>query len=111
MMAINPSWTYVVGGIFCSSLAQILLKRATLFEARETLWMFCIAGSALSYLTSFIAYYLALRQFSISRISPLMTVGVVMIVVAYGYWMGETVTARQSLGIIFGVVSILLILS
>ena len=111
MIAINPSWTYVVGGIICSSLAQIFLKKATLLEARETFWMLCIAGSALCYLTSFAAYYLALRQFAISRISPLMTVGVVMIVVAYGVWMGETVTIRQSLGIVFGVVSILLILS
>ena len=111
MMAFNPTWIYVLGGILFSSLAQIILKRATLFEAKELFWMFSISGSAVCYCISFIAYYLALRQFSISRISPVMTVGVVLIVVAYGYWMGETVTIRHSLGVLFGIISILLILS
>lgn len=111
MMAFNPTWIYVLGGILFSSLAQIILKRATLIEAKELLWMLSISGSTVCYFISFIAYYLALRQFSISRISPVMTVGVVLIVVAYGYWMGETITIRHMLGVLFGIVSILLILS
>ena len=110
-MIVNHSWIYVLGGILFSSLAQITLKRATLLEAREAVWLACIAGSALCYLVSFAAYYMALRHFQISRISPVMTVGVVLIVVAYGYWVGETVTARHSLGVLFGIISIMLILS
>jgi len=110
-MAPHSGWIYVVGGIVFSSLAQIFLKRATLLEAKEVYWFWSVSSSALCYLISFAAYYMALRQFSISRISPVMTVGVVLIVVAYGYWMGETVTARQSIGVLFGVISILLLLS
>lgn len=110
-MALNPNWAFVLGGIVFSSLAQIFLKRATFLEAREVYWFLCVSSSALCYLISFVAYYMALKQFSISRISPVMTVGVVLIVVTYGYWMGETVTARQTLGVLFGIISILLILS
>ncbi len=110
-MIVSHSWIFVLGGILCSSLAQIILKRATLLEAREAVWLLYIGGSASCYLISFAAYYMALRHFQISRISPVMTVGVVLIVVAYGYWMGETVTARHSLGVLFGIISIMLILS
>ncbi len=110
-MAINPGWIYVLGGIVFSSLAQILLKRATFLEATQTPWFLSVAGSSFCYLISFAAYYMALRQFSISRIAPVMTVGVVLIVVAYGYWMGEHITARQSLGVLFGIIGIILILS
>ena len=110
-MAINPGWIYVLGGIVFSSLAQILLKRATFLEAKETYWLLSVGASSFCYLISFAAYYLALRQFSISKISPVMTVGVVLIVVAYGYWMGESITARQSLGVLFGIIAIILILT
>ena len=110
-MTLNPGWIYVLGGVVFSSLAQILLKRATFLEGKETFWILSIAGSSFCYLISFAAYYLALRQFSISKISPLMTVGVVLIVVSYGYWMGETITFKQSLGVLLGIISIVLILS
>ena len=77
-MIVSHSWIYVLGGILCSSLAQIILKRATQLEAREAMWLVYIGGSASCYLISFAAYYMALRHFQISRVSPLMTVGVVL---------------------------------
>ena len=110
-MKLNPGWIYVLGGIIFSSLAQILLKRATFLEGKDSVWFLSIAGSSFCYLISFAAYYLALRQFAISKISPVMTVGVVLIVVTYGYWMGEIITTRQSLGVLLGIISIILILS
>ncbi len=111
MVAPNFNWLYVLSGILFSSLAQICMKRATLFEAKQGVWLSYLAGSLSCYLLSFIAYYLALKYFSISKVSPIMTVGVVLIVVAYGIWAGETVTARHAFGLFFGAVSIFLILS
>ncbi len=111
MTPYNTSWLYVIGGILFSSLAQIFLKRATFVEAKQALWVLFVSSSVLCYLISFFAYYLALREFSISRVSPVMTIGVVLIVVTYGFWAGETVTVKQSLGVVLGIISIALILS
>lgn len=111
-MAVPPiSWLYVVSGIVFSSLAQICMKRATTWDTHDVYWFAYIGGSAFSYLISFACYYMALKVFSISRISPVMTVGVVLIVVAYGFSTGETVTFRQSIGVLLGIISIMLILS
>jgi drug/metabolite transporter (DMT)-like permease len=104
-------WFYVVGGILFSALAQICMKRASFFEVRHLFWYLYLVGSLFSYLFSFIAYYLVLKSFPISKISPLMTVGVVLLVVLYGIWMGETVGMRHAAGLLLGVVSIFLILS
>jgi drug/metabolite transporter (DMT)-like permease len=73
MAVASMSWFYVVAVLFCSALAQICMKRATLWEIHDPHWYAYIVGSALSYLVSFACYYMALRVFSISRISPVMT--------------------------------------
>lgn len=111
MAVSSMSWLYVVSGIICSALAQICMKRATFWEIHDPHWYVYIVGSALSYLISFACYYMALRVFSISRISPVMTVGVVLIVVTYGFSTGEVVTLRHTLGVLLGIISIILILS
>jgi len=107
----NLKWFYVISGILSSSLAQICMKRATLFEGRQVFWISCILASISCYIFSFLAYYMALKYFTISKISPIMTVGVLLIVVFYGIWAGESVSAQHALGLMLGVVSIYLILS
>ena len=104
-------WAYVVGGILCSSLAQVCLKRATSFESNKIWWMLYLGMSILAYVVAFATYYLALRHFSISKIAPVMTVGVIIIIVAYGMWAGESVTARHAIGIVLGLLAILVIVS
>ena len=104
-------WTYVVGGILLSSLAQVCLKRATSYEGGQTWWILYMLSSVVAYVFAFVAYYLALRDFSISKIAPIMTVGVIIIVVGYGMWAGETITTRHAIGIVIGLLAILLIVS
>ncbi len=111
MVAPPFSWLSVMSGILFSSLAQICMKRATIFEVKSISWLLYLGGSLSCYILSFIAYYLALKYFSISKVSPIMTIGVVLIVVAYGIWAGETVTAKHAFGLFLGAVSIFLILS
>jgi drug/metabolite transporter (DMT)-like permease len=105
------TWIYIVSGILFSSLAQICLKRASFLESKQAVWFAYLSGSIASYLLAFIAYYMALKYYSISKVSPVMTVGVVLIVVAYGVWAGENVSPRHAFGVLLGVVSIALILS
>ena len=92
-----------MSGILFSSFAQICMKRASVFEVRHFFWYLYIFGSIFS--------YLVLRYFPISKISPLMTVGVVLIVVLYGMWAGEAVSTKHAAGLLLGAVSIFLILS
>ncbi len=102
---------YVAGGILFSSLAQMCLKRATAYEGNWTWWILLMGSSGLSYLLAFAAYYLGLRYFSISKIAPIMTVGVVIIVVGYGMWTGEEISLKHAIGVALGLLAIALILS
>ena len=111
-MELNISkWIYVLSGILFSALAQICMKRASIFEVRHLFWYMYIFASVCSYFLSFVAYYLVLKYFPISKVSPLMTVGVVLIVVLYGMWAGEAISIRHAAGLLLGAVSIFLILS
>ena len=110
-MLSHLSWAYVLGGILFSSLAQVCLKRATAYEGNWFWWIVLMGSSALSYLLAFVAYYLGLRYFPISKIAPIMTVGVIIIVVGYGMWAGESITSRHAIGISLGLLAIVIIVS
>ena len=111
MIAEEFKLTVVLAGIVFSALAQICMKQATTLPGRDIIWLLFISGSVFSYFCSFVAYYMALKFFAISRISPVMTVGVVILVVLYGVYSGETISGKQGVGMLLGLVSLLLILS
>ena len=104
-------WSYVVAGIVFSSLAQVCVKRAISYEGNWVWWVFYMGSSGLSYLIAFTAYYLALRYFAISKIAPVMTIGVIIAVVGYGMWAGESITLKHAIGIVVGLLAIILIVS
>jgi len=65
----------------------------------------------LSYLISFGIYAYALKIFNLSKISPVMTIGTMLLVVLAGILLfKEVITSKQVLGIILGLVSIALII-
>lgn len=101
---------YIIAGVLFSTVAQIFMKVATGHEALRIPWLALIGGSIVAYLGSFVMYYLALKHFPISKVSPVMTVGVVVLVVAFGILTGEILTTRQMTGILFGVLSLVLLL-
>ena len=101
----------VIGGIIFSSLAQIFMKQATSSDAYKAVWFLFLFGSMMSYFLSFVMYYFAIKSFPISKVSPVMTVGVVCLVVLFGMYSGEVVSYRHFLGIVCGFMSILLILA
>ena len=108
ILSLHPS-LFVVVGIVTSALAQILLKRGSAFELLELKWIFWIVLSAISYFIAFLAYYLALKFYDISKISPVMMVSIVSLVAAYGFLTGESFRFVKLFGIILAIVSIFLI--
>lgn len=111
MAAADFKWLYMAGGVLFSSLAQICLKQATLLEDKQLQWFFYITESIFFYFFSFVAYYMALQYFAISKVAPVMTIGVVLLVVLYGIWIGETMNWKNMLGLLSGSVSLALLLS
>jgi len=99
-------------GIIFSALAQIMLKKSSGFEfLKEFNFFFYFVLGGLSYVISFGIYTYALKIFNLSKISPVMTIGTMLLVVIAGVLMfKESVTSKQALGIILGLASIFLII-
>jgi drug/metabolite transporter (DMT)-like permease len=76
-------YSYIALGIMLSALAQILLKYASGHKTFSSCWITYIGVSLVSYGLAFCLYAIILKYFPISRISPVMTVGVVVLVVFF----------------------------
>lgn len=97
-------------GIIPSALAQIMLKKSTAFMMRSVEWYAFIGISILLYGLAFVLYAIVMRYFPISKASPIMTVGVMLVVVAFGLCSGEEFQLRNIIGLLLGLMSIFLIL-
>lgn len=106
-------YALVLLGIITSALAQIMLKKSSAFPFFKdfNFFLFFVLGG-LFYVVSFGLYAYVLKVFDISKISPVMTIGVMVIVVATGaLFFKEVISIKQSIGIFLGLASIILILS
>jgi hypothetical protein len=110
MSTVSPL-ALVVVAVLATALAQILLKKASGFEIRSSPWVIWFAMSALLYAISFVLYSRILHYFALNKIYPAMTVAQIMVITVVGLWMGELVNGRHALGLLFGVISIYLILA
>lgn len=104
-------YLYVIAGVFFSAFAQMMLKKASFFELKSTAHTFYTGGSIASYIIAFIFYSIILRHYPISKISPAMTVLIMILVVFFGIFLGEKISFPQLIGIGMGIVSVFLILS
>jgi drug/metabolite transporter (DMT)-like permease len=99
-------------GIFVSALAQIMLKKAGNFEFMKdfNFFLFFLLGGGF-YVISFGIYTYLLKIFDISKISPVMTIGTMLLVVLSGIVLfKEVLSIRQMIGVLFGIISIILII-
>jgi len=94
---------YVAVGIATTSLAQIGLKLGSAFDVLSVRWLAYLFGSATTYLISFVCYYLALRHYDVSKISPIMMVGTMLIITLFGFFTGERVTPTRMFGVALAV--------
>lgn len=109
-MMINYLLVFI--GILTSALAQIMLKKSSDFEFLKEFKFFLyffLAGGF--YVFSFGVYTYVLKIFNISKISPVMTIGTMILVVFSGFlFFNEVISWKQVLGILLGILSIILIL-
>ena len=99
-------------GIVTSALAQVMLKKSTGFTFLKELdfFIFFILGG-LFYLFSFGIYAYVLKIYSISKISPVMTIGTMLFVVLAGIlFFRESISTKQIVGIILGMASVILMM-
>ena len=106
-----PPLILVLIGIATTAIAQVLLKKAADFEVRTSSWIIWIGLSALSYALSFVLYSRILKYFALNKIYPAMTIAQILVITVLGLWMGEAIGGRHVLGLLFGVLSIYLILN
>ena len=97
--------------VLATALAQVLLTKASYYEIQTTQWLMYMGISAFTYALSFVLYSRILKYYALNKIYPAMTVGQIMIVTVVGLLIGEAVGGRHALGLLFGAVSIYLILS
>ena len=110
MISIATKLVPVISGVLFSSLAQLNLKKASQVAMDSVEWYGVLLLSLLCYAISFVSYYYALKYFPLSRIGPIMTVGVVTLVVLFGLMAGEIINWRQGLGICLSLFAIVLLL-
>ena len=100
----------LIAGIAFSSLAQITIKFSARFGVWEARWILLTLAGASLYGASFLSYSFLLRKGDLSRLSPLMSSAVALIVVTAGTLLfGEHMTLRRGIGIALGVAAIALL--
>lgn len=108
MSIINPL-LYVVVGIITTVTAQIFLKIAGQLDLFKIKWFLFIFISLSSYGLSFVSYYMAVKHFDISKISPLMMAGTMVLIALYGFLTGESFNQMKISGIVLAIIAIFLL--
>jgi len=102
----------IIVGILCSALAQVLMKKSSIYQLKDIQFYIFLGTAALTYVISFISYAFILKSFPISRISPVMTISTMIIIVIIGIlFFKEILSIRQCIGILFGLISIFLLIA
>ena len=96
--------------IVLSASAQILLKRASVFENWSMNWLILLGSSGVLYVGALFTYMQLMRSYPISRIYPTLTVLVIGVITVYGALTGEHVSLRQVAGLALGGAAVYLLL-
>lgn len=97
-------------GAVLSALAQIVLRKTSTYANLTRPWILFLMLSCFLYATSLFIYLYLLRQYPISKIYPIMTVVVILIITLYGFIIKETITIRHLIGVALGVGAVYLLL-
>ena len=97
-------------GAVLTAVAQIGLKKTSTFENWSRPWFLFLVLSIALYGIACFNYMYLLRQFPISKIYPIMTVVIILIITVYGFLTGETINLRHVIGIVLGMGAVYLML-
>jgi len=99
-----------VSGVGCSAAAQVVMKFSSRYEPWTARWILSLGLAALLYGGSFLLYAFILRRAPLSKLGPLMTIAVSILVVLAGWLLfGERLNPRQLMGVALGGASIILL--
>ncbi len=106
------NYIFILIGITSSAMAQIILKRASMFTIKDLIFYMYMCIAALFYLLSFVLYAYILKHFPISKASPIMTIGTMICVIIAGFmFFRETINIKLLIGLILGIFSIYMIIT
>jgi drug/metabolite transporter (DMT)-like permease len=94
-----------------AALAQILLKQASNHPLKSLPWLGYMMLSVASYGVAFVLYSIVLKYFPISMASPILTIGVMLIILCFGWFIGEEIHMRRAFGFVIGIISIYFIIA
>jgi drug/metabolite transporter (DMT)-like permease len=97
-------------GAVVTAVAQIGLKKTSTFENWSRPWFLFLFLSIVLYGIAAFNYLYLLRQFPISKIYPIMTVVIILVITVYGFLTGESITLRHLFGIALGMGAVYLML-
>jgi drug/metabolite transporter (DMT)-like permease len=100
----------IVMGALVSAAAQVSLKKSSSFMNWSRGWLLFLLVSCILYGISLLIYLYLLRLYPISKIYPVTTLTVILLVTLYGFFMGEGISSRHIIGLALGAGSIILLL-
>jgi drug/metabolite transporter (DMT)-like permease len=98
-------------GILITAMAQVLLKRSSGIQTWSRIWFIFLILSLFLYVVSLCIYFYILKLFPLSKIYPVMTISVILLITGYGFFNGENITFRHLIGLILGMGSVYFIFS
>jgi uncharacterized membrane protein len=101
----------VLFGVLITAIAQVLLKRSSGIQTWSKHWFIFLILSLFLYVLSLGLYFFILKQFPLSKIYPIMTISVILLITCYGFIIGEDITIRHLIGLLLGMGSVYFIFS
>jgi drug/metabolite transporter (DMT)-like permease len=97
--------------VILSVVAQILVKSASLHDIYAKKWIVLILSGIIAYGVAFLFQSYVFRLFPLSKIGPSSAIAIMILVFGCGAVLfGETIQAKQIIGVILGVISVYLIM-
>ena len=98
-------------GVIFSTLAQVALKKTSMFEIKQSSFFIYFGLAGLFYLVSFGLYVFILKQVALNKVCPVMTIAtMILVVVASLLMFNESLSTKQLVGIACGIISVVLVI-
>ena len=96
--------------IILLAVAQLSLKKGAFYTFKQTEFYIFVGAGAVIYIATFFLQVYLLRYFPVSKLTPMLTIGSMLLIVIMGmYLFSETIGIKQGVGIFLGAVSIYLL--
>lgn len=105
-------YSIILIGVLFNALAQVLVKYTSLYDFWSKKYITFIGSSILAYCMAFFAQIYLMKIFPLSKVAPVISIATMLVVFTCGIWLfNEELGVKQIAGLVFGAISIYLILS